>query len=116
MELIKTPKCPVTVRTPSAVAVAQNEPLARLHGARRVTSGGAAFDPRDNSPDAMYAGHELFSPEGASWSVKYTGIPVSPSVYARIRSWLLQEQENPEPDLYQGSLILRKVNAVGDMC
>ncbi|XP_066999698.1 myotubularin-related protein 8 isoform X1 [Anabrus simplex] len=62
---------------------------------------------------SMYDGHDIVvSPEGTSWSVMYTGIPVSPSVYARLRSWLLQEPDNLPPDLSYGSPLIRKVENV----
>ncbi|KAL1114918.1 hypothetical protein AAG570_007742 [Ranatra chinensis] len=35
-------------------------------------------------------------------------LPGSPSVYGRIRSWILQDQQGSDPQLYEGHPIIRK--------
>jgi hypothetical protein len=60
-------------------------------------------------PINMYRSHDLISPETPILSGNQDGIPTSPSVYGRVRSWLLQDQGNAQPELYHGLAIHRKV-------
>lgn len=57
----------------------------------------------------MYRHQDLISPETSVSSGNDTGIPTSPSVYGRVRSWLLQGQGSTPPELYQGLSIHKKV-------
>jgi hypothetical protein len=60
-------------------------------------------------PANMYRHQDLISPETPISSGNGTGIPTSPSVYGRVRSWLLQGQGNSPPEQYHGLSIHKKV-------
>lgn len=57
----------------------------------------------------MYRYQDIVSPETPVASGNYTGIPTSPSLYVRVRSWLLQDQGGSSPQLYHGLSIHKKV-------
>ena len=60
-------------------------------------------------PISMYRNQDLLSSENPILSDNQNEIPTSPSVYGRVRSWLLQDQGSAQPQLYHGLVIHRKV-------
>ena len=60
-------------------------------------------------PISMYRNPDLISPDTLILSGNQDGIPTSPSVYGRVRSWLLQDQGSAHPELYHGLTIHKKV-------
>jgi len=61
------------------------------------------------APLSMYRNQDPVSPEAPISSGSYIGIPTSPSVYGRVRSWLLQDHRSAPSELYHGLTIHRKV-------
>jgi hypothetical protein len=49
------------------------------------------------------------SPDNLILSGNQDGIPTFPSVYGRVRSWLLQDKGSDHPELYHGLAIHKKV-------
>lgn len=60
-------------------------------------------------PVSMYRNPHLISPDTLILSGDQDGIPTFPSVYGRVRSWLLQDQGSAQPELYYGLAIHKKV-------
>jgi len=60
-------------------------------------------------PISMYRNPDLMSPDNLILSSNQDGIPTSPSVYGRVRSWLLLDKGSDHPELYHGLAIHKKV-------
>ena len=51
---------------------------------------------------------DAFTPDDDIPFARSAGLAVSPSMYGRIKSWLLQDQPQT-PELFQGIRVIRKV-------